>query len=95
MCHSAQECREQSDRAVSFADSNRVTFDTATRPDVRPVAAATRPLRRAKSLRQMAFETIEERGLVRVNDAPGGRDLDELDLVDFPRCAVRIRIGGR
>src|SRR5258706_10552020 len=37
----------------------------------------------------MTLESIEERGLIGVDDPSRTRDLDELDLVDFPRRALR------
>ena len=43
----------------------------------------------------MTLESIEQRGLIRVDDPACARDFDELDLVDFPRRTTRRRaIGG-
>ena len=87
-CHTAHFCRAKMICVSGIATRCRVfsTRNVSGRSLLGTCVVAGVP--------KMTLQSIEESGLIGVNDAPRTRDLDELGFVDFPRRAAGSRAIG-
>ena len=101
-CHSATTCEFVENETttvsgLSTAYRRRITATGCDRSErSRKVIASARDGELGLGRRlEMTLEPVEQRRLIGMNDAARAGDLDELDLVDFPRRALGQRAFGR